>query len=399
MAAVLDWAQSPWFDLAEGDFPYPSAYIPYSLNMGNHELPPWPLQHACHAGGLDLDLGVTVERDAARKVAYSISYGGEEEGEQLVLDVDWDVVTARGRRRGSPPPAAAARLLNATRAAVAVWFNVSGTADCFDAVPAINAAGNGNGNGDGTGTGTGTGTGGPPAPSEVGEARVARSLRTGPVPEDYYGDGDEKKDEEEEKTRKEICQQRLDEETVWTSLVCNEEMNQIITFARGMGDDFFWPPSYPRGTETYADVLALDPDPLAELCADPDGIFGYPSRNASDPWATWLDDYYGGTRMAGRSNILFTNGLLDPWSAGGVYARGHFPRPRSGSGSSPVERHNVTADGSVVSVTLDLGGHHLDLMFSDERDPPCASEARDIADELIGKWIEEWTRENLHTCV
>lgn len=38
---------------------------------------------------------------------------------------------------------------------------------------------------------------------------------------------------------------------------------------------------------------------------------------------------------------------------------------------------------------LDLGAHHLDLMFSDERNPPCFSEARKIETEMIWKWCQQ----------
>ena len=39
VSMLLEWAQSPWFDLAEGDYPYNSSYIPYALGEGLHELP------------------------------------------------------------------------------------------------------------------------------------------------------------------------------------------------------------------------------------------------------------------------------------------------------------------------------------------------------------------------
>ena len=39
VSTLIDWAQSVWFDLAEGDYPYNSSYIPYALGEGNHELP------------------------------------------------------------------------------------------------------------------------------------------------------------------------------------------------------------------------------------------------------------------------------------------------------------------------------------------------------------------------
>ena len=48
---------------------------------------------------------------------------------------------------------------------------------------------------------------------------------------------------------------------------------------------------------------------------------------------------------------MFSNGLLDPWSSGGVLK-------------------NISK--SVVAVVLPLGAHHLDLMFPTDADPPSA---------------------------
>lgn len=51
---------------------------------------------------------------------------------------------------------------------------------------------------------------------------------------------------------------------------------------------------------------------------------------------------------------MFSNGLLDPWSAAGVY--GH-----DGGDLTPT----------LEAVVLDQGGHHLDLMFTVEGAPKC----------------------------
>ena len=39
VVTLIEWAQTVWFDLAEGDYPYKSSYIPYALGEGHHELP------------------------------------------------------------------------------------------------------------------------------------------------------------------------------------------------------------------------------------------------------------------------------------------------------------------------------------------------------------------------
>jgi len=75
--SLLDWAQSPWFNLAEGDYPYPSSYIPYALGKGLHKLPAWPLQEACHgASKLNSNFGVTIV-GSRKDVKYDIIYYGK----------------------------------------------------------------------------------------------------------------------------------------------------------------------------------------------------------------------------------------------------------------------------------------------------------------------------------
>ena len=50
---------------------------------------------------------------------------------------------------------------------------------------------------------------------------------------------------------------------------------------------------------------------------------------------------------------------------------------------------NVSADGSQIALVLDLGAHHLDLMFSDPRNPPCFGAARAVEEQRIAQWIQE----------
>ena len=47
---------------------------------------------------------------------------------------------------------------------------------------------------------------------------------------------------------------------------------------------------------------------------------------------------------------------------------------------------NITADGSVQALILDLGAHHLDLMFMDDNDPECAIYAREVELAAIKGW-------------
>ena len=73
------------------------------------------------------------------------------------------------------------------------------------------------------------------------------------------------------------------------------------------------------------------------------------------------------------SNIVFSNGNLDPWYPAGV---------------STDDLAAVGADQeSVVALLIDRGGHHLDLFKADENDPESVTEARAIEEEHIKKWL------------
>lgn len=93
---------------------------------------------------------------------------------------------------------------------------------------------------------------------------------------------------------------------------------------------------------------------------------GYPATD--DPWSRWMDEYYGGLHISAASNIVFSNGLLDPWSSGGVL-------------------RNLST--SAVALILPNGAHHLDLMFPTPADPPDAVAARRTEELHIRKWISE----------
>lgn len=68
------------------------------------------------------------------------------------------------------------------------------------------------------------------------------------------------------------------------------------------------------------------------------------------------------------SNIIFSNGLLDPWHAGGV-----------------LEDVNPT----VRAITIAEGAHHLDMRGSDPSDPESVIVARRQEVEFIGMWLRQ----------
>jgi len=89
----------------------------------------------------------------------------------------------------------------------------------------------------------------------------------------------------------------------------------------------------------------------------------------------WALRYFGGFNIdkdfLAVTNIIFSNGELDPWRAGGL-------------------NKNVTADGSGVALYIEGGAHHLDLRAPDARDPATVTAARDFEMAHIKQWIAEY---------
>ena len=56
--------------------------------------------------------------------------------------------------------------------------------------------------------------------------------------------------------------------------------------------------------------------------------------------------------MTHHTNIVWSNGALDPWSGQGVYP----DKPGSGPNGPMVQK--ISADGSQIALVLDLGAHH-----------------------------------------
>ncbi|XP_038055559.1 lysosomal Pro-X carboxypeptidase-like [Patiria miniata] len=84
------------------------------------------------------------------------------------------------------------------------------------------------------------------------------------------------------------------------------------------------------------------------------------------PRPDWPIVQYWGKNISAASNIVFSNGLLDPWSAGGVLK---------------------SISDTVVAVIIPEGAHHLDLRSHNKDDPPSVIAARNTEKANIKKWI------------
>jgi lysosomal Pro-X carboxypeptidase len=95
-------------------------------------------------------------------------------------------------------------------------------------------------------------------------------------------------------------------------------------------------------------------------------------RWSADVRPTWAYTYFGGRNFSKEinsySNIVFTNGNMDPWNAG-----------------CPKDSHNP----KVIVMEAD-SAHHLDLRLPHEKDPQNVNEMRRVSLELIKKWIKEY---------
>ncbi|KAK1288777.1 putative serine protease EDA2 [Acorus calamus] len=92
------------------------------------------------------------------------------------------------------------------------------------------------------------------------------------------------------------------------------------------------------------------------------------------PRPHWITTEFGGHRIYEvlkrfGSNIIFSNGMKDPWSRGGVLK-------------------NISS--SIVALVTEQGAHHLDFRFATKDDPEWLTQQRKREIEIIKKWIDEY---------
>jgi lysosomal Pro-X carboxypeptidase len=86
------------------------------------------------------------------------------------------------------------------------------------------------------------------------------------------------------------------------------------------------------------------------------------------PRPYWTQTYYGGKKILPATNIIFSNGKLDPWHGGGVLQ---------------------DQSSSVVAIVIDQSAHHLDLRSPNPADPPSVVAARQREAKIIAGWVKD----------
>ncbi|XP_030548563.2 lysosomal Pro-X carboxypeptidase-like [Rhodamnia argentea] len=101
------------------------------------------------------------------------------------------------------------------------------------------------------------------------------------------------------------------------------------------------------------------------------------SRFGVVPRPAWIPIEFGGhdirrTLRRFGSNIIFFNGLRDPWSGGGVLK---------------------SISKSIVAIVAEKGAHHVDLRYSIGEDPEWLRDVRKTEIKIISGWISQYYRD------
>lgn len=144
----------------------------------------------------------------------------------------------------------------------------------------------------------------------------------------------------------------------WGVLACNE---MVMPFASDPKTSMFPPASW---SETETDMRCL-------------------ASYGEKPQYNWALDYFGGRDperdFMKASNIIFSNGELDPWQAGGV---------------------TYQINDQTVAIYIEHSAHHLDLRLPNEADPSSLTDARKLETQWIAKFIDQYQGTNfLHQVI
>eukprot|EP00903_Cladosiphon_okamuranus_P013794 g12837.t1 len=114
-------------------------------------------------------------------------------------------------------------------------------------------------------------------------------------------------------------------------------------------DDMFW-------------VANWDPAGQAVQCMEQFGV------SPRDGWGA--AEYGGYDSWTQVTNVVFSNGRLDPWSEMGV-----VDQDRAGAG--------------VKVIMMDQAAHHLDLFFEHPLDPQDVLDARKVEMDMVESWVDQ----------
>ncbi|XP_070800156.1 lysosomal Pro-X carboxypeptidase [Pituophis catenifer annectens] len=89
------------------------------------------------------------------------------------------------------------------------------------------------------------------------------------------------------------------------------------------------------------------------------------------PRPSLIPTIYGGKNISAHSNIIFSNGGLDPWYGGGV-------------------TKNITD--TLVAIMIPEGAHHLDLRAKNPSDPSSVRQARLLEVHYMKLWLQKHKR-------
>ncbi|XP_007537171.2 lysosomal Pro-X carboxypeptidase [Erinaceus europaeus] len=87
------------------------------------------------------------------------------------------------------------------------------------------------------------------------------------------------------------------------------------------------------------------------------------------PRPHWIRTLYGGKNISSHTNIIFSNGDLDPWSGGGV---------------------TKDISDTLVAIVIPEGAHHLDLRSNNAFDPLTVLLARSLEVKYMQQWITDF---------
>jgi lysosomal Pro-X carboxypeptidase len=110
----------------------------------------------------------------------------------------------------------------------------------------------------------------------------------------------------------------------------------------------------------------------------------------------WAIAEFGGLDFHASSNIIFSQGLLDPWHTSGVTSSQVWPpRParRAARHRCLSELRSRTFQGpTLYSVIVPESGHHLDLRGPHKEDPDYVRAARETEASIIEGWLNDYWR-------